>query len=89
MNREVRFASRADMRERFGSAFPCNGGRSRDHGAKLDHPGKENGVRPNLERQVQHELSAGIDLTRWVGSIWLAVAVGIVYFVQRGLALLC
>jgi hypothetical protein len=87
MNREERFASRADMRERFGSAFPCNSGRSRNHCAKLDHPGKENGVRPNLERQVQHELSAGIDLTRWVGSIGLAVAVGIVYFVAARLSL--
>jgi len=41
----------------------------------------------NLRRQVQHELSAGIDLTRWVGSIGLAVAVGIVYFVAARLSL--
>ena len=38
-------------------------------------------------RQVQHELSTGIDLTRWVGSIGLAVAVGIVYFVAARLSL--
>jgi signal transduction histidine kinase len=41
----------------------------------------------NLRRQVQHELSTGIDLTRWVGSIALAVAVGIVYFVAARLSL--
>ena len=41
----------------------------------------------NLRRQVQHELSTGIDLTRWVGSIGLAVAVGIVYFVAARLSL--
>jgi signal transduction histidine kinase len=44
-------------------------------------------VRQNLRRQVQHELSTGIDLTRWVGSIALAVAVGIVYFVAARLSL--
>ena len=44
-------------------------------------------MRQNLGRQVQHELSAGIDLTRWVGSIGLAVAVGIVYFVAARLSL--
>jgi signal transduction histidine kinase len=44
-------------------------------------------VRQNLPRQVQHELTAGIDLTRWVGSIGLAVAVGIVYFVAARLSL--
>jgi integral membrane sensor domain MASE1 len=37
-------------------------------------------------RQVQHE-STGIDLTRWVGWIGLAVAVGIVYFVAARLSL--
>jgi len=41
----------------------------------------------NLRRQVQHELSTGIDLTRWVGWIGLAVAVGIVYFVAARLSL--
>ena len=41
----------------------------------------------NLRRQVQHELSTGIDLSRWVGSIGLAVAVGIVYFVAARLSL--
>jgi signal transduction histidine kinase len=49
--------------------------------------GKERGVRQNLGTQVQHELSTGIDLTRWVGSIGLAVAVGIVYFVAARLSL--
>jgi len=44
-------------------------------------------VRQNLPSQVQHELSIGIDLTRWVGSIGLAVAVGIVYFVAARLSL--
>ena len=44
-------------------------------------------MRQNPGRQVQHELSAGIDLTRWVGSIGLAVAVGIVYFVAARLSL--
>jgi signal transduction histidine kinase len=49
--------------------------------------GRSTGVRQNLPRQVQHELTAGIDLTRWVGSIGLAVAVGIVYFVAARLSL--
>ncbi|MGZ5876264.1 MAG: MASE1 domain-containing protein [Bradyrhizobium sp.] len=44
-------------------------------------------MRQDLRRQVQHELSTGIDLTRWVGSIGLAVAVGIVYFVAARLSL--
>jgi signal transduction histidine kinase len=44
-------------------------------------------VRQNLRTQVQHELFTGIDLTRWVGSIGLAVAVGIVYFVAARLSL--
>src|SRR6266849_453595 len=44
-------------------------------------------MRQNLRSQVQHELSTGIDLTRWVGSIGLAVAVGIVYFVAARLSL--
>ena len=38
--------------------------------------GREDGVRQDLPRQVQHELSAEIDLTRWVGSVGLAVANG-------------
>jgi signal transduction histidine kinase len=49
--------------------------------------GKEHGVRQNLRIQVQHELSTGIDLTRWAGSIGLAVAVGIVYFLAARLSL--
>src|SRR5258705_4914551 len=49
--------------------------------------GEEHRVWQNLRRQVQHELSAGIDLTRWVGPIGLAVAVGIVYFVAARLSL--
>lgn len=44
-------------------------------------------MRQDLRKQVQHELSTGIDLTRWVGSIGLAVAVGIVYFVAARLSL--
>jgi signal transduction histidine kinase len=44
-------------------------------------------VRQNLSRQVQHELSTGIDLTRWVGSMGLAVAVGSVYFLAARLSL--
>jgi signal transduction histidine kinase len=46
----------------------------------------EYGVRQN-PTQVQHEQSAGIDLTRWSGSIALAVAVGIVYFLAARLSL--
>jgi signal transduction histidine kinase len=38
-------------------------------------------------RQVQHELSTCIDLTRWFGWIGLAVAVGIVYFIAARLSL--
>jgi signal transduction histidine kinase len=44
-------------------------------------------VRQNLQIQVQQELSTGIDLTRWIGSIGLAVAVGTVYFVAARLSL--
>ncbi|MFZ1896075.1 MAG: MASE1 domain-containing protein [Rhodoplanes sp.] len=47
-------------------------------------------MRQNLRKQVQHnqhKLSTGIDLTRWVGSIGLAVAVGIAYFVAARLSL--
>jgi integral membrane sensor domain MASE1 len=44
-------------------------------------------VQPNLGRQDQHELSAGINLARWVGPIGLAVAVGVVYFVAARLSL--
>jgi signal transduction histidine kinase len=44
-------------------------------------------VRQDLRIQVQHELATGIDLTRWAGSIGLAVAVGIVYFVAARLSL--
>ena len=42
-------------------------------------------MRQNLRKQ--HELSIGIDLTRWVGSIGLAVAVGVVYFAAARLSL--
>ena len=38
-------------------------------------------------KKVQHELSNGIDLTQWVGSIGLAVAVGFVYFLAARLSL--
>jgi len=44
-------------------------------------------MRQDLRGQVQHQLSTGIDLTRWVGSIGLAVAVGIAYFVAALLSL--
>jgi signal transduction histidine kinase len=44
-------------------------------------------MRQDLRGQVQHQLSTGIDLTRWVGSIGLAVAVGIAYFVAARLSL--
>src|SRR6266849_1624568 len=49
--------------------------------------GREDAVRQDLPRQVQHELSAEIDLTRWVGSVGLAVAIGIVYFLAARLSL--
>src|SRR5258705_603020 len=48
---------------------------------------REAWVRQDLTRQVQHELSAEIDLTRWVGSVGLAVAIGIVYFLAARLSL--
>jgi signal transduction histidine kinase len=41
----------------------------------------------NLPRQVQHEFSAGVDQTRGLGSIGLAVAVGVVYFLAARLSL--
>src|ERR1700761_4048991 len=44
-------------------------------------------VRQDLRIQVQHELSAGVDLTRWGGALGLAVLVGIVYFVAARLSL--
>lgn len=45
-------------------------------------------MRQNLRKQVQRELlSTRIDLTRWVGSIGLAVAVGISYFLAARLSL--
>src|SRR5215468_2741473 len=46
----------------------------------------EYGVRQN-PTQVQHEQSTSIDLTRWSGSIALAVVVGIVYFLAARLSL--
>jgi signal transduction histidine kinase len=39
------------------------------------------------QKQVQHKRSAGIDLTRWVGAIGLAVAVGVAYFLAARLSL--
>ena len=54
--------------------------------AKQDRD-KEQGVLRDLQRPFQRELSAGIDLTRWEDAIWLAVAVGIVYFVAARLSL--
>jgi signal transduction histidine kinase len=47
----------------------------------------ERGVQQDLPRQVQHDLSIGVSLTRWVGPIGLAVAVGIAYFVAARLSL--
>jgi signal transduction histidine kinase len=44
-------------------------------------------VPQNRQRQSQHELSTAIDLTRWVGSIGLAIAVGIIYFLAARLSL--
>jgi signal transduction histidine kinase len=44
-------------------------------------------VRRNLQEQVQQELFATFDLTRWSGSIGLAVVVGIAYFVAARLSL--
>ena len=47
----------------------------------------ERGVQQDLQRQVQHDLSTGVSLTRWVGPIGLAVAVGVAYFVAARLSL--
>jgi signal transduction histidine kinase len=44
-------------------------------------------VRQSLRRQVQYDLANGVDLTGWVGSIGLTVAVGIVYFLSARLSL--
>lgn len=44
-------------------------------------------MRQNLRKQVQHDLSTSIGLTRWVGPIGLAVAVGIAYFIAARLSL--
>jgi signal transduction histidine kinase len=44
-------------------------------------------VQQTVPRQVQHELSTGIELSRWVGPIGIAVAVGIVYFLAARLSL--
>lgn len=54
--------------------------------AKQDN-GEEPRVRQNLGGQVRHELFAAVGLTRWGGSIGLAVAVGIAYFVAARLSL--
>ncbi len=44
-------------------------------------------MRQDLRIQVQHELYAGVELTRWGGVLGLAVVVGIVYFVAARLSL--
>ncbi|HMF63696.1 MAG TPA: MASE1 domain-containing protein [Edaphobacter sp.] len=44
-------------------------------------------MRQNPRRQVQRERSTRIDLAQWVGSIGLAVLVGIVYFAAARLSL--
>src|ERR1700753_132871 len=49
--------------------------------------GREPWVRQDLRIQVQHELYAGVELTRWGGVLGLAVVVGIVYFVAARLSL--
>src|ERR1700693_2138606 len=60
---------------------------SRENCARKEHAGKEHRVRRIPATQVQHELSTGIDQTRWIGAIGLAVAVGIVYFLAARLSL--
>jgi signal transduction histidine kinase len=47
----------------------------------------EREVLQDLRKQVQHEPSADLDLTRWVGPIGLTIAIGIVYFVAARLSL--
>jgi signal transduction histidine kinase len=42
---------------------------------------------PQTPAQAQHEQATGLDLTRWGGSIGLAVAVAIVYFLAARLSL--
>jgi signal transduction histidine kinase len=44
-------------------------------------------VRRDLPRPVQYELSVGVELTGWIGSVGLAIAVGVVYFVAARLSL--
>ncbi|MGZ5872834.1 MAG: ATP-binding protein [Bradyrhizobium sp.] len=44
-------------------------------------------MQQNLRIQVRHGLSTGVDLTRSIGPIGLAVAVGIVYFLAARLSL--
>jgi signal transduction histidine kinase len=44
-------------------------------------------VQQTVPRQVQRELSTGIELSRWAGPIGIAVAVGIVYFLAARLSL--
>jgi signal transduction histidine kinase len=44
-------------------------------------------VLQNPRQQAQHEIPTGIDLTRWVGAIGLAVAVGVAYFMAARLSL--
>ena len=39
------------------------------------------------QRVQHHELTTGIDLTRWTRGVGLAVAVGVVYFVAARLSL--
>lgn len=41
----------------------------------------------NLRSQVQHELSTGLDLSRWVDTLVLTAAIGVVYFVAARLSL--
>ena len=62
------------------------GAPTRETCAKQDQA-MERGVQQDLQRQVQHDLSTGVSLTRWVGPIGLAVAVGVAYFVAARLSL--
>src|ERR1700687_2279413 len=70
--------------------FVPTSGRSGSHASSVLNRtmrGKEHGVRQRSGRQVHYDLATGVDLTWWVGSIGLTVAVGIVYFLSARLSL--
>jgi signal transduction histidine kinase len=52
-----------------------------------DRAGRGHRVLQNLPGRVQPKLSADVGLTRWGGSIGLAVAIGVIYFVAARLSL--